>query len=205
VEEGKVFGELAIFTPQELRTHTARAVQKTVLQPMTQKDFQAHYAKCPQEIQPFLIMAFEKIVPVRTRAKAPVSTLSKNDVAKIVIAPASDNLKAQFGPIDVAVSALPFRIGGYPEGGERNRRDQLHLAIATTKSPLLVSRQHCEIALDSQDNLIVNDLGSRYCTMVNGTLIGRGRGYYSAPLKKGNNEIALGNSEVRYKLTVKCG
>lgn len=205
VEEGRVLGELAIFNPQELRPYTARTFTPVALQSVSQKEFQSMFAKCPEEIQPFLIMAFEKITPVRTKAKAPVSKLSKNDVGKVVIAPASDNLKAQFKPVEIAVSSLPFRIGGYPENGEKNRKDQVHLSIASQKNPLVVSRQHCEITLDDKDNLVVHDLGSRFCTTVNGLMIGRGRGIYTAPLQKGDNEVYLGTGEIKYKLSVKCG
>jgi hypothetical protein len=112
-------------------------------------------------------------------------------------------MKGQFKPIEVAVTRLPFRIGGYPEGGEASRRDQVHLSIAAHDNPLRVSRQHCEITVENKA-LVVSDLGSRLCTKVNGMTIGRGRGAYMAPLKKGENEIILGASDSPYRVTVTC-
>jgi hypothetical protein len=53
-------------------------------------------------------------------------------------------------------------------------------------------------------NVVVTDLGSRFCTTVNGTVIGRGRGNYSMPLKKGANEVTLGAATGPYRLTVTC-
>ena len=203
MEAGKIFGELAVFKSQELRPYSARATVDGVLQGMTAEEFDGLFAKCPQPIQPFLLLAFDKFIPTKNRTKTTAAHLSKSDVAQIVITPVSDNLKAQFKPIEVPINNLPFRIGGYPEDSEKNRKDQLHLAIASLRSPLLISRQHCEITLDEKDNIVLNDLGSRFGTKVNGLIIGRGHGIYTVPLKKGNNEIFLGGGD-KYKLTIAC-
>ncbi len=204
IEAGKVFGELAVFMPDELRQYGARAVSDAVLDAITPEEFEKQFYASPKPIQPFLLVAIEKTLPTRNRVKNLQPTLSKGDIDKITITPASDVLKAQMKPVEIPVSSLPFRVGGYPEDGKKNPRDQLHLAIASLKNPLLVSRQHCEITLDNEGNIIVNDLGSRFCTTVNGIIIGRGRGIYSAPLKKGSNEIYLGNEESKYKLAIAC-
>lgn len=203
-EAGKAFGELAIFDVDTLRPYTARAASDVSLQSVSIEEFQSLFAACPETIKPLLLLAFERLAPTKSKIKTPLGNLPKGDIAKITVSPASDNLKAQFRPVDIAINALPFRIGGYPEDGERNRKDQLSLAIATQKNPLLISRQHCEITLDEHDNIVINDLGSRFCTIVNGVQIGRGRGLYSCPLKKGDNDVYLGGRESKYKLVVNC-
>ena len=203
VEPGKIFGELALFMPTELRPYTARAISETIVLAVRLEEFEQGLAKCPKEIQPFLQAAFEKAAPSRSRSKMATVSLPRGDVAKIAISPASDNLKAQIKTIEIPTTSLPFRIGGYAENGKKNPRDQLHLAIASTADPLIISHQHCEITMDDKDNLIVNDLGSRFCTMVNGIIIGRGRGIYTAPLKKGANEVSLGD-EAKYRLAINC-
>lgn len=201
---GKVFGEIALFNPEELRPYMARATEKSVLQSMDEKEFHAQLAKAPKEVQPFFSLIFEKLAPVKSKSKtAPVMTVAKGDITKIVIAPATDALKSQFKPMEISVGILPFRIGGHGEGEERSRRDQANLVITSSVNPLRISRQHCEITLDEHENLIINDLGSRFCTVVNGKMIGRGRGAYTAPLKKGDNEIGL-SAEPAYRLSVKC-
>lgn len=205
VEAGRAFGELAIFDPEGLRPYTATALEDTVLQSVSLEEFQGLFASCPDMIKPLLLLAFGKIMPTRAKVQAPVTMLSKGDIAVITIAPASDVLKAQFKPIEVPVNALPFRIGGHPEDGERNRKDQLHLSIASRRNPMMVSRQHCEITVDEQENIVINDLGSRFCTSVNGVIIGRGRGLYNAPLQKGDNEVYLGSHDADYHLQITCG
>ena len=204
IEAGKAFGELAIFDVDTLRPYTARALGDVSLQGVSIEEFQSLFTACPDTIKPLLLLAFEKITPTKNKARAPVHKLPKGNISKIIISPASDNLKAQFRPIEVLPATLPFRIGGYPEDGERNRKDQLSLSIASQKIPLLISRQHCEITFDEQDNLIISDLGSRFCTTVNGLQIGRGRGCYQAPLQKGDNDLLLGSKESKYKLLVHC-
>ncbi len=205
LEPGKVFGELAVFEPQELREYTARAISDAVVFSIAQEEFQELFNQCPPPIQPFLLLAFEKFIPTKTRVKPQAASLPKGEIENITLSPESEALKAQFKPIQIPTSALPFRIGGYAEGGEKNRRDQLHLAIASQSSPLQVSRQHCEITFDGGDNLIVNDLGSRFGTVVNGVAIGRGRGIYTLPLQKGNNMLVLGGAESQYQLAITCG
>lgn len=203
VEPGKIFGELALFMSTELRPYTARALTETSVLAVRPEEFEQGLSKCPKDILPFLLAAFEKAAPSKSRTKITAAPLPRSDIAKIAIAPATDTLKSQMKSLEIPTTSLPFRIGGYPENGKKNPRDQLHLALASATDPMVISRQHCELALDEKDNLVVNDLGSRFCTMVNGTIIGRGRGIYAAPLKKGANEVCLGD-ESKYRLSVTC-
>jgi len=204
IEPGKAFGELAVFDPSSLRQQSARAAEASVLTTVTPDEFQAQAAQIPKAIQPILQLAFDRIKATKSKTKlAMTDAVLESDISKIIVEPASEKLKSQFKPMEVPISRLPFRIGGYPENGEVSRRDQLHLSIASQESPLRVSRQHCEIAIDNKA-IVLNDLGSRFCTQVNGMTIGRGRGTYAAPLKKGANEVTLGSSDSPYKITVTC-
>ena len=199
---GNAFGELAIFDAQAMRPHSARALEACVLTTLTPDEFNANFAKCPEAIQPILRLVFDRMKAVKTRAKTHhTAAVLETDISKITVAPASDKLKSVMKPVEVPLIRLPFRIGGYPEGGETSRRDQLHMAIASQDNPLRVSRQHCEITIENK-GLVIVDLGSRFCTWVNGAMIGRGRGTYMAPLKKGTNEITLGAVDGPYKLIV---
>jgi len=205
IEAGKTFGEFAIFDPQTLRPYTARTIEATVLNAISEEEFKKLVSECPKPIQPFLAISFEKMKATKVKEKASISTLLENNISKISIAPGSEIMKAQFKAVDVPLERLPFRIGGFPEGGEVTRRAQLHLAITSTSNPLKVSRQHCELAVEN-NVLYVFDLGSRFCTRVNDSNIGRGYGTYKAPLKAGVNEIILGSSDKTspYKLTITC-
>jgi len=201
---GQAFGELAVFSPSILRSHAARAMEATTAESITTEEFQSQVAQCPASLQPFLKRAFERMKSTRVKVKASIgSAVLESDISKITVAPASEKLKSAFKPIEVPITRLPFRIGGYPEGGMVSRRDQLHLSIAAQDNPLRVSRQHCEIAIENK-SLVVTDLGSRFCTKVNNSTIGRGRGSFIAPLNKGVNEIILGAIDGPYRLTVTC-
>lgn len=201
---GQVFGELAVFSPSILRSHSARVMEPATIIIMTPEEFQGHVAQCPAPILPFLKRAFERMKSSRVKQKASLANaVLEIDITKITVAPASDTLKGAFKPIEVPLTRLPFRIGGYPEGGTVSRRDQLHLSIAAQDNPLRVSRQHCEITIQNK-SVVISDLGSRFCTKVNNSIIGRGRGTFTAPLKKGANEVTLGALDGPYKLTVTC-
>ena len=204
IEPGKTLGELAVFDLKALRPRSARALEDSVLTSMSSEEFQALYAQCPQAIKPLLDIALEKMKATKVRVKiARRDMMLVEDITKVTIAPSGEKLKSAFKPIDIPVASLPFRIGGYPLGGQSSRRDQVHLSIASEDNPLRISRQHCEIGIENKA-VIVTDLGSRFCTKVNGMTIGRGRGTYTAPLKKAANEIILGPVDSNYRLTLTC-
>jgi len=202
IDAGKTFGEYALFDPWALRPFTIRALEPTVLQTVTVEEFKGLLNQCPKALMPFLMLSFEKMKSTKVKERPTVAAVI-NDISKIIFTAATDKLREQFKPIEVPLARLPFRIGGYPEGGEPNRRDQLHLYIASIANPLRVSRQHCEIMIENK-GLVIADLGSRFGTIVNGVGIGRARGAYKAPLKKGVNDITLGAKDGPYKITIRC-
>jgi hypothetical protein len=51
---------------------------------------------------------------------------------------------------------------------------------------------------------MLTDLGSRFCTTVNGTIVGRGHGSYSIGLKKGENTLVLGMGSSPYRFKLYC-
>lgn len=203
ITPGKTFGEYALFDPQSLRPVIARALEPSILVSVSPQEFDALVLQCPKDIQPFMTMAFEKMKATKQKDKSYIKAVLETDITKLIIEPASDVMKTQFKPMEIPVARLPFRIGGYPEGGEVSRRDSLHLAISSHINPLRVSRQHCEIAIEDKE-IIITDLGSRFCTEVNEVVIGRGHGAYSAHLKKGTNTVTLGAVNGPYKLVIKC-
>lgn len=200
---GDVFGELAFYAPDALRTYSAQATEDSELTTIAAEEMKAVLDAIPASMRALLNLAFDKMKPSRSKAIGQRPTMQGSLFKKLSITPVSDKMKAVLQAMEVPASRLPFRIGGYPEGGEPNRRDYVHLAVATASPPLRVSRQHCEIAIVN-DTLVVTDLGSRFCTIVNGEAIGRGRGKYSAPLSKGENSITLGTPESNYTLNVIC-
>jgi hypothetical protein len=202
LEAGQICGEAAFFARQAYYTNTARVSEEGQAIMLGHEDQQALYSQCHPAFQPLLHMAFEKMRQT-IGTQAPVSHESAGEISNIVIAPGSEAMRAQFQTLHIPVSRLPFRIGGYPEGGETNRRHQLHLAIASNANPLMVSRQHCEIVLE-EGCVGVQDLGSRFCTTVNEVTIGRGRSLYYQNLRKGSNILVLGTGDSPYRIEVIC-
>ncbi len=67
----------------------------------------------------------------------------------------------------------------------------------------MVSQRHCRIERH-EDGVFVVDQGSRFCTIVNGKVIGRGKVSNKAPLQLGENKITLGDHTSHYKLVIRC-
>lgn len=206
IEPGQPFGEMGIFDPLSLRKITARALEDITAQRISPEEFNTMLAQCPENIQPFLRICIDKTkAPKVKNTEATKNAVLENGVSVLTIEPANDMMKSQFNTMEIPITRLPFRIGGYPDTEESNRRsDQLHLGIACQANPLKVSRQHCEIIIEGNE-LMVLDLASRFCTIVNGIILGRGHGIYSKSLQKGKNEIILGAADSPYRLNVICG
>lgn len=203
VSENEVFGELAIFDALALRPYSAKALEACTIVAITVEEFKAVTDKAPQPVQALLTMMGERMKMGKVKSKPKAEMAINTNIKSIKIAPHGERLKSAFKPVSVPLSNLPYRIGGYPEGGESNKRDMVHLSIAAQPTPLRISRQHCEIAIE-EGALVVVDLGSRFGTKVNDTIIGRGYGLYSTPLATGNNTVTLGNAEDNYTLAVTC-
>lgn len=201
--ENDVFGELAVFDVLASRPYSAKALETCTLVAITADEFKAVVDKAPHHLQALFTMMGERMKLGKVKAKPKVELALNSNIKSISIAPQGERMKGLFKPVNVPLTNLPYRIGGYPEGGESNKRDLVHLSIAAQPSPLRISRQHCEIAIED-GSLVIVDLGSRFGTTVNDTVIGRGYGLYSAPLATGSNKVTLGNAEDNYTLAVTC-
>ena len=201
--ENEVFGELALFDSTALRPYSAKAAETCTLLPITPEELKAITEKTSKPLQALFSLITDKMKLGKTKTLPKKDLALDSSITKLTITPNGEKMKSQFKELQIPISNLPYRIGGYPEGGEANKRDTVHLSIASQNSPLRVSRQHCEIAIE-EGTLVIVDLGSRLGTTVNGTAIGRGRGHYISPLIKGENTITLGNAEGNYTLTITC-
>ncbi len=204
LEKGAVLGEMGLFDPKAPRSATARATTDVVVDVLDEKEFHALIEQCPPRLLPIVRTVFDRLRASNTRiSQVEKSTvILDTDIERIVLNGGGE-LEGQVTNVAIPVVRLPFRVGGFPKGGEVNRMDQNHLNIPSDGPPLIVSRQHCQIAVEN-GGIYAVDLGSRFCTWVNGRQIGRGRGSYSEPLKMGKNEITLGSPDSPYRLTVTC-
>ncbi len=208
-EVGSAFGEEALLSDLDIRRSTAKAVQPTKVLILTPDEFDQQLAATPKPIQGVLFALARAAVakpasPVAAAGKQaePIIGVDVGDIKEIRIAPANDAMKKLFKEEVFPTARLPLRIGGFaPDGGSESSSQQNHVNIPSEGPPLKVSKQHCELVAEGGQVVLI-DQGSRFNTVVNGTMIGRGYGVYSAVLKKGANEVILGGKQSPYRVTI---
>lgn len=204
---GDIFGEMGLLDPSMPRSATARTTADTIVDVLTGEEFNHMMNQCPARLIPIIQSVFERlrVTTQRVSSTEAGTVLLTSEFEKIVIQPVSPDLTKQFNSIDVPVARLPFRIGGKPTGQHETGKlgTLTHLTLFSEGPPLIISRQHCEISVEN-DGIYLVDMGSRFGTVVNGQRIGRGRGNYRVPLKKGNNQIYLGGPSSPYVIDVAC-
>ena len=153
--------------------------------------------------RPFIFSALGRLrqAPRTQLQNEGAAPLLEDAINKITIV--ADSPACTFKPANVMLSRLPFKIGGYDAEDETTKNPQNHLLIASEGPPLIVSRQHCQVEIDG-GKLYLNDLGSRFGTVVNSTLIGRGKGIYKKTLQAGENSVVLGSADSPYRIKIIC-
>lgn len=216
---GEIVGEMALFDDFTAHITSARATSDVVADAVTGDEVQAELNNCPPRLIPIVMSIFLRLkatagdspvasapaaTPVRSQ-QPEITAVSGEDVERVVISPDSPAVSATAKTSEVPLSHLPFRIGGFHKDSEVSKITKgNHMNIASEGPPLLVSLNHCEI-IQQDGNLYVLDLGSRHGTIVNGKAIGRGKGFYKAPLQKGENIVILGEKKTSpYQLKVIC-
>lgn len=201
---GAVFGESALEGADGIRRATAVAMNDVRVFVITASEYEAVMKSCEPNMQALLkgFLQLSNRAQLTSHQQLPDAVSEEDGVSKITVSGAG-SLKGVFEDQSCPFGRLPFKLGGYPEGGEFNNSDHNNLYIPCRSSPLAISRQHCHVEL-ADDGLFVLDLGSRFNTIVNGIKIGRGRGLYRAPLQKGKNTITLGDPQFDYQLIIQC-
>lgn len=206
LEPGQTFGEMGLFEEGGTsRSATARAITDAVADVMDREEFQSLLKQCPQRILPLINSVLDRLRTTNKRVSEAeqATVILDSDINKITVTASSGEFKDIIKELDVPVARLPFRIGGYSNQGEKPVGSSLHLLLPCEGPPLVVSQQHCQIAIED-GGLFLVDLGSRFNTIVNNRHIGRGKGKYQAPLQKGKNEIILGGTGSPYQLEILC-
>ena len=203
LETGDLFGEMALFEPRNVRSATARALEDAELDVMTDTELKSLIDQCPARVVPLVVNVFKRLRDMNARlaAKERATVILGTGIEKITITSACPDFEGHFVQTEVRSANLPFSIGGYPMGEEKPRTNDLDLP--SDGPPLIISQKHCQIENHS-DGIFVVDNGSRFCTIVNGKVIGRGKVSNKAPLQLGENKITLGDYKSPYKLVVHC-
>ena len=204
MEAGAVFGEMALFEPKNTRSATARALTDAQLEVIGEMAFMEMMGGCPQQLQYIMnsVLARLRDTSQRLAAKERATVILDQTMDRITLKPNGDGLAASLAePIVVKVANLPYSIGGYPKQEEKPHHNDLDLP--SDGPPLVISQRHVKIERHD-DGVFVVDQGSRFCTIVNGKVIGRGKVSNKAPLQLGENKITLGDYTSPYKLLLIC-
>ncbi len=203
LEAGTVFGEMALFDSDEVRSASARALEESVLEELSADEFQMLLAKCPGQLLPFLSTLIDRLRNLNRRiaAKERATVLLDSDINHLTFRPDSPEMEQVTEAFTVEAANLPFSIGGHMAGEEPHHHCSLN--IPCDKAPPMVSHEHCVIERH-EDGVFVVDSGSRFCTSVNGKYIGRAKVSNKAPLMPGENTLVLGDYTSVYRLVIHC-
>ncbi len=120
--------------------------------------------------------------------------------APILLLPDHARLATEFGMTAIDVAHLPFEVGNR-FGGEA-------LPLATNRSCCIPARSDAELAaphfeIVRRNGLLgVHDLGSRYGTIVNGTVVSRTSSASFVPLHPGGNHVIAGRATSMFRFRV---
>ena len=201
---GDLLGELALFEQGVPRSATARATSPAILDVMSREEFEQLLGQCPPRLMPIIMTVLDRLRSSNKR-------VSESEVASVIlevdieaVKVSSESAQLPFDQVELPVARLPLKIGGYiKESGLDKRHKQNHINVAFDESPPIVSPQHCQIEV-YEGGIYLRDLGSRFGTIVNGKLIGRGKGMYIAPLQKGENTLQMGGVESPALVKIEC-
>ena len=203
--EGATFGEMGLFEPKSPRSATARSTQDTIVDVISGQEFSQMLQSCPPRLTPIIETMVERLRATNARVSTAeqATVILDSDIDRIVVSPASEATQKQFTPVEIPIARLPFKIGGFAFSNPSTVNTQNHLNLGCEGPPLVISKNHCEIAIEDKGVYLV-DVGSRFGTVINGRPIGQGKGIHKMPLQKGENEITLGGMTSPYSLLINC-
>jgi hypothetical protein len=126
--------------------------------------------------------------------------MAGTDHAPILLLPDHPRLATEFAMTAIDVAHLPFQVG--------NRFGAEDLPLATNRSCNIPARGDAELAaphfeITRRGGLVgVHDLGSRWGTIVNGTVISRTSSASFVPLHPGGNRVTAGRAASPFRFRV---
>ncbi|NET71278.1 MAG: FHA domain-containing protein [Sphaerospermopsis sp. SIO1G2] len=197
-----MFGEMALFEPHSTRSASARALEHTVVDVMSADELNTLLEESPPLLKPFVTALVDRLREMNRRLaeKERATIILTNNINNLYCHPLGA-LEAVIAPFSLNVADLPYLIGGYDATEPAPKR--MHLEIPCDVSHMNVSYAHCSIEYHD-DGIYLVDHGSRFKTMVNGELIGRGESSIKALLLPGENSVTLGDPSYDMRLAIQC-
>lgn len=191
IGSGEVFGEMGMIMDRP-RSATATALEPTLVESISETDFDSYFLQNPDRLRTYLSTLFERIrktdLLLQISGQAPVPppprSTEKEPVFRVRITPLEGTGKP------TTITKLPFRIGRsyFDTGVNALSRNEYSIE---DHAPYQLSRSHCEIDFEN-GRFVLRDRGSKLGTFVNGEHICVDSGKISAELKQGENDIVFG-------------
>ncbi len=202
LEEGEVFGEMALFEPKDTRSATARALDDLIVDVIGEDEMHALIRQSPQMLQPFVSALVTRLreINIRLAEKERATMILGRQINSFTIT-AKNAIEGLVDTAQITIADLPFTVGGYNKDEKRPYREAME--IPCPPQNMNVSFLHCAIERH-EDGIYVVDKGSRFQTHVNGRSIGRGEASTKALLTPGENQVILGKREASMELEIVC-
>jgi hypothetical protein len=191
ISPGEVFGEMGMIMDRP-RSATATALEPTLVESISETDFESYFLQNPDRLHTYLSTLFERIrktdLLLQVSGHAPVPppppSTAKEPVFRVRITPVEGTGKS------TTITKLPFRIGRsyFDTGVNALSRNEYSIE---DHAPYQLSRSHCEIDFEN-GRFVLRDRGSKLGTFVNGEQVCVDIGKISAELKQGENDIVFG-------------
>lgn len=228
---GKVFGEMSL-VEERPRSLSARAVTAVNAVALSREDFERLLVSDPTKTRLYLKSLFERLRSLTAKVAeltavpaaaaqaeelvpmaepvgpvafptAPGQAVNEN-IPTVVVHPLTRKAAETLPDEGLWVTSFPLRIGRAPGANESDSLDLNDLWLLDEK-PYNVSRNHCEIALDDQNRVMVRDRGSHVGCIVNEQVIGGRAPYGYTRLHPGDNVMILGGRMSPYQFRVTVG
>ncbi|MBK8038577.1 MAG: cyclic nucleotide-binding domain-containing protein [Verrucomicrobiaceae bacterium] len=202
ISPGEVFGEMGMIMDRP-RSATATAMEATLVESITEADFESYFLQNPSRLHVYLATLFERIrktdlllqVSGQPTPAPPARSSSKEPVFRVRITALGADPKS-----GSTITKLPFRIGRSYFDTSVNALARNEFSIEDS-APYQLSRNHCEIDFDN-GSFVLRDRGSKLGSFVNGEQISVDAGKISAMLKTGENEVIFGTHGSPHRFTI---
>lgn len=200
---GEIFGEMAILQDRP-RSASARAVESTEVEVLTEYDFNHLILIEPKKLLPYLASFFERLrhanqelVRFGATTPTPRALSSTEKTLKVRI---QTDVERTSGEPGTLVPKFPFRIGRATEGGYFNVLFPNDYTVLD-QEPHQVSPHQCVIERHGAV-VVLRDRGSRHGTIVNGKPLGAEFERSDSDLHVGENEVIMGTKDSRHILWI---
>lgn len=204
-----MFGEMALID-EKPRSATVTALTNVEVSVTKKAAFVKHFTEENEgPLIPVLRTMFERLRTtnqVISALSADISVVASAEggheftsPARLTIKPTTETAKASLGAKKYDVKEFPFRIGRKEDNDILGIND----LMLDDSSPYQISPHHLLISLRN-NTIELSDRGSRFGSLVNGIRIGLSNRAKVVELKRGDNEVILGDiySKIRFNFEV---